>query len=266
MRVLRMVRVNAKVAALTGVPVALFIAFAEARQRDGSWLDFWLAFALTAILCAIILGVPQGYLVSVRALRRGRGRRTRLAGLLVAMLFAAVLTSFVAFVASGILATNLPPPGHWSLVPGPPAKATALLAPPRCLNLVVQTEGGRLYSYRAGQWMELDVGPSQYSNDCSAAEVASSRSRTPPPPRGEVSRLVVQVSFRECGWERVHYVLGVDASLWRWAPGVCDPGAWEGRGSMATVRDSSFLINLIFSFVAWLFVAIGGRLLTPDGE
>jgi hypothetical protein len=259
-RVLWMVTVNAKVGALTGVPVAVFIAFAVATGRDGSRLDFLLAFALTVILCAIILGVPQGYLVSVAALRRGRWQLARLAGLLAAMQLVALVTPVVAFVAVGMLTAILPPSGHWSLVPGPPAKAKALLEPPRCLDLdlVVQTEDSQLYGYRAGRWT-VEVDPSQYSDDCPARsqEVVSSRSRTPLPPRGEVTRLVVQASFRECGWGQTHYVLGADASLWRWAPGTCDPGAWEGRGTMADVTNGSYVLSFIFSFVAWSFVAIG---------
>jgi hypothetical protein len=92
-------------------------------------------------------------LASVPALRRGRGRLVRLACLLASMLSVAFVMPVVAFVASGILAAViLPAPGHWSPVPGPPAKAIALVKSPRCLDLVVQTEGGRLFGYRAGQW------------------------------------------------------------------------------------------------------------------
>ena len=260
----RMVGINWKVAAITGAPVSVFLGVTEAGRRDGSRLDFWLVFILTAILCAVIVGVPQGYLAGVRAPRSGRWRPARLAGLLAAMLFVAPVTALVAFAASSSVLPILPPPGHWSPVPSPPVRPSALLEPPQCLELVVQTEDGRTYGYGARGWRAVEVGPDQYSDNCPARARVSSRSRTPVPPLREASRLVVRVSLRQCGWDQVHYVLGSDASLWRWAPRVCDPGAWEGRRVMADFGGSVGL-SLIVSFVAWLFLIISERSRTKDG-
>ena len=53
--------------------------------------------------------------------------------------------------------------------------------------------------------------------------------------------------------------LGVDASVWRWTPGICNPAAWEGRGPHGGCHVGSIGVSFVLSFVAWLSVAIAGR-------
>jgi hypothetical protein len=277
-----MVRVNVKVAVVTGVPLAVLTAFFEAWARDGTRLDFWLAFALTAILCAIILGVPQGYLASLLALRRG----WRLTGLLAAVFMARVTGSNVVFVAAASLRAVLPPPGQWSPVQGPPGKATALLGPtchiyanPR-EKFYVRADGGQLYGYhdhgllhwdddlwlvlnrlvfgdpvlvveRAGTWTTVDaVPPERLHSDCTTL----GGSRTPPAPRGEVSRLVIHIKISDCLVED-QFILSADGSIWQWETGGC-------ANQVDFSRSALEVLSVIVSFFAYLFVAIGGRLRT----
>ena len=172
-------KINTRVALVVGMPATVIAVFERANSV--------FTFGLTVLMCAAIVGIPQGYLASCQALRHGRWR---LAALLPAMVLTGVVLTTVAQIAA-IGLTNAEkvaiPTGRWTPVPPPPARITALLGP-ACSEgfsktAYVTTEGDQAYQLRGGltgswTWTEIDAVPSGLRNARSHQDPARSGRRS----------------------------------------------------------------------------------------
>jgi hypothetical protein len=236
-------RINWKVALIAGVPLGLIVAAAEGGLRDP------LSFAVTALLCLIILGVPQGYLAAWSVLIR---RRWRLGVLLLPAL---VLAGLISTAVAMVVAMRLPdivPTGRWEPVPPPPARPTKLLGCPDPFTTMahVLAEDGRIYQFLGIEtWRAVDVVQSS-DRGCGAFGA----SPTPRTPGAEVSRVLVNLQSVHCLQEN-QFVLLADGSIWQWSRthGYC--AETSGLGLLPLYLVGS----CVLSVVAWAVVATGKR-------
>jgi len=238
-----MKRFNTRAAVIVGLPLTVIIAFFEASPAgQGNWLTF----SFMTILCAVVFGVPQGYLAAVPALRRSRWR---LVGLLVGMLIVGLGSAVVASSSAAALPA-MGPTGHWEPLNTPPAKITKLVAPicsghiPGVATAYAVTKVGQVFrydSFRTPEWTAIDTLPADH---CMTVVHAS---QTPRLPRGELSRVVIYQSGAHGYRGELHVALSIDGSLWRWQR--------SSGGYAVMTRASAYeFLSVVFSLLAWVAV------------
>jgi hypothetical protein len=231
-------KINAKVALITGPPLAILIAFFEDNLREGS---SWLILGRQALLCAAILGVPQGYLAARPVWRRGWAG---LPLLLPAMMITGLALTNLAVIADPFLLSVLP--GGWVHLPNPPARAIALIGLnctdgyPFPTTVWVETADRSIYRFdEPAEWTPVKGAPTIDRGFCSASAPNGLAPRT---------RLVTHQGLGPCGQD-LEVVLGDDGQISRRAfRGGC------ARGDRDLKRIIVFFLSVVLSSVAWMTV------------
>jgi hypothetical protein len=233
---------NIWAALITGVPLALLVAYGQRSfDYDRSW-DHWFTFSLTALLSAAVLGAPQGLLAAVPAFHRVWWRRAALLGTMT-------LLGFVSLVATVVMVARLRligPSGEWQLIKDPPGRIIRLVGPihdHRGLSATTAyaiTEDGKAFRFELGAWNPVDSIPA------SDGRRPSHGSATPPVPGGEMSRVVF-------GWVHIHFgtehqlALAADGRLWLWSRD------WDAHWPPGVVQGY-VVMTPVLNLVAWVVV------------
>jgi hypothetical protein len=244
----RMRRFNIGVALITALPLALFIG---AHKANG-WVDF----AVAAVLVAILVGVPQGYVVS-RFLAASRGW-WHVVALLPVLMLPALGTALVATITVETMPHGYWSRGHWERMPDPRVYFSALIGP-QCDEkgrvvgrMYARREDGPLYHEQAGVWDPIDDVRPGYESALSGSRcLKPSEFVAPEEPSGVISHVGFVTSLHHCEFQ-THYILRDNGSIWqsRITPPHC--ANWDVEMQLLATG----LLSVILSGCAWLVVVL----------